>query len=73
MAGIGKQLLLFFNGINHGIAVPVIIISIQCHTMRVEPFMVLVFEQMPRRIGWMPLSPPVPRIRWSDTLPLQAF
>jgi len=63
LAGNGKQLLRFFNGINHGIVALNIITVLQYHVLRVEPFMVLVIEQMPGRIGWLPLSPSVPRIR----------
>ena len=42
LAGIGEQLLQFFNGIDHGIAVLNISVVIQYHAMRTEPFMVFV-------------------------------
>lgn len=38
------------------------------NAMLVEPFMVLVIEHMPRRVGWLPLSPSASRIRRSVTL-----
>ena len=58
---------------DHGIAVLNNSAVVQYHAMLVEPFMVLVIEHMPRRIGWLPLSPSAPRIRWSVTMPLQTL
>jgi hypothetical protein len=50
LAGIGKQLLSFFHGINHGIAALSICAVLQYHAMCVEPFMVLVIGHVPHRI-----------------------
>ncbi|MCG7956399.1 MAG: hypothetical protein AB2688_10075 [Candidatus Thiodiazotropha taylori] len=42
LAGIGKQLLEFFNGINHGITAHNFSAAYQYHAVLVESFMVLV-------------------------------
>jgi hypothetical protein len=44
LAGIGKQLISFFNGIGHGVAALKISAAHLYHAMRVAPVMVLVIE-----------------------------
>ena len=47
LAGIGKQLVPFFNGIDHGIATLTISVTHLYHAMHVAPAMVLVIKYEP--------------------------
>jgi hypothetical protein len=49
VAGIGKQLVPFFHGMDHGIAAHTISAAFQYHVVRVERFMVSVIAHIPRR------------------------
>jgi len=73
LAGIGKQLVTFSNGIDHGIAAHTISAAFQYHVVRVERFMVSVIAHIPRRFLHLQFirSHLEPGIRWSVTLPLQ--
>jgi len=73
LAGIGKQLVPFFHGMDHGIAAHTISAAFQYHVVRVERFMVSVIAHIPRRFLHLQFirSHLVPGIRWSVTLPLQ--
>jgi hypothetical protein len=51
LTGIGKQLVPFFNGIDHGIAALKISVTHKYHAMRVAPVMVLVTKSEPHWIS----------------------